>query len=224
MTKRKDFKPADASMDIDTDEWFEQLATREIERLPTATWNSALKLWQNLKSAHPSTRCRILFAAFRICGQRTEPAPSLLLTALDGELLSPRDRGETKRGRPASKRRIELCREMRAGAENGKPPSPRLLKQLSVELQVSKAPRARAADPEKVRRAARLYAQGHSFSKIAQELGVGKATAHDYQRRSEFQKEVNDEQERWDPNHHSRVHETENGYWYCDIKRSPKKD
>jgi hypothetical protein len=198
VTARKGFKPKGAAVGIDDDEWFEQIALGELRRLSTITWNSAVALWRNLPAIHPSTRRRILVRAFQLCAQRHEASPARLLNALDAELLAARNRGETRRGRPASKRRIDLCRDLRAGAENAKPPSAHLLALLSLELCVSSTPRSRATDPDKIREAARLHVHGHSISEIARKLGMPgrKATVHGFTKRAEFKKEAADERSR----------------------------
>ena len=57
---KKHFVPAKASLSADQDAWFEEMETREIERLPATVWEQAPAFWDTLPCAFPATQYRLI--------------------------------------------------------------------------------------------------------------------------------------------------------------------
>jgi hypothetical protein len=73
VTKRKGRSRKDptATLSQQVNDWFEQLALCEIERLPTAAWEDLI-VWRWLPKAFPATRKRILARFLSVAQKRGE--------------------------------------------------------------------------------------------------------------------------------------------------------
>jgi hypothetical protein len=84
---KKGTTPAGA-IDQAQDEFFERSAVQALRDMPTASeWASALGIWSNIGKAWPSTRRRILAEALRLCSERQQPPPDILVAHVETELV-----------------------------------------------------------------------------------------------------------------------------------------
>jgi hypothetical protein len=79
----------------DWETWFEAMALRELDRLPTSAWESMPGFWQTLPKLDASTRRRLLVHALQLCRDRRDATPKQLVEWISREFnisKSPRDR------------------------------------------------------------------------------------------------------------------------------------
>lgn len=106
MEKRRDVIPAGSSLTAEEDAWFEGLAIREFDRLPTSAWDNALMFWRWLPHAHPSTRRRLLEYLLLKCTARRDAFPVKLAVWIGRELNAS----------PSPRARVHDPAKMRAAA------------------------------------------------------------------------------------------------------------
>jgi hypothetical protein len=83
----KDHIPAGAEFGRADDEFFERSSIQALSDMTsTSDWVSAIGLWAELKKCHPATRLRILMHGLRLCSERQQPPPKILIDCLEGGL------------------------------------------------------------------------------------------------------------------------------------------
>jgi hypothetical protein len=70
------------------DEFFEDVARRELARLPAKHWPNFLALWHDLGAVDPSTAKRIVAHGLRLCAERGEAPPMKLVAEIERFLVA----------------------------------------------------------------------------------------------------------------------------------------
>jgi hypothetical protein len=79
VTRKKNWRPADAVLSSDENLQLEAFAMPQIENIPTLEWEGLSELWRQLPSAWVSTRARILRRILELAVERGEPWPAELV-------------------------------------------------------------------------------------------------------------------------------------------------
>lgn len=81
--------PSGAEFDQEQDEFFERSSVQAFrDMISAADWTSAAFIWIGLEKCHPATRRRILAQALRLCCERQQPPPAILVEQIENQLVA----------------------------------------------------------------------------------------------------------------------------------------